>query len=184
METKEAEQIPRKEELGAGKKSESTKGWEFEKKANLKLNFEDFEVSRKVQKSEHNQRGSQAMDFQFEVGSVSPQAESEVDGLNNGVVSVAAIKQKKRQWKLQARNREKKEVPMLGPTRVKRPMTEVFETSPEVKRRKLCNTKRHFLNLALEAKHEQRREIQSDGSLEVETPMMAKVTAKAENQPR
>lgn len=140
------------------------------------MNFEDFEVSRKVQKSEHNQRGSQAMDFQLEVGSVSAQAESKVDGLNNGV-SVAAIKQKKRRWKLEARNREKKEVPKLGPTRVKRPMTEVFETSPEVKRRKLCNTKRLFLNLALEAKHEQRREIQSDGSLEVETPTMEKATA-------
>lgn len=141
METKEAEQIPRKEELGAAKKKgESTRGWECEKKANLKLNFKDFEVSRKVQKSEHNQRGSQAMDFQFEVGSVSAQAESEVDGLNNGV-SVAAIKQKKRQRKLQARNREKEEVPKLGPTHVKSPMTEVFETSPEVKRRKLCNTK-------------------------------------------
>lgn len=37
-----------------------------------------------MQKSAHNQRGSQAMDFQFEVGLVSAQAESEVDGLNNG----------------------------------------------------------------------------------------------------
>lgn len=81
------------------------------------------------------------MDFQLEVGSVSAQAESKVDGLNNGV-SVAAIKQKKRRWKLEARNREKKEVPKLGPTRVKRPMTEVFETKPRSKEEKAVQYKK------------------------------------------
>lgn len=38
METKEAEQIPRKEELGAAKKCESTRGWEFEKRERQTLN--------------------------------------------------------------------------------------------------------------------------------------------------